>query len=73
MVRDITFTNTGADGVHYPPTVIQTFKEALSTVSRGLFLRVLFPRWAFGFTKELRKVWSAFEELDVGRFPSVPR
>lgn len=42
-----------------------TFKEALHLVSTDVVLRLIFPNWAMGLTKKLRKVRLAFEELNV--------
>ncbi|KAL0062629.1 hypothetical protein AAF712_010466 [Marasmius tenuissimus] len=41
-----------------------TFKEALSTVSEDIFIKVLCPDALLGATERLRRVKSAFEELD---------
>ncbi|KAK1230974.1 hypothetical protein PQX77_005906, partial [Marasmius sp. AFHP31] len=41
-----------------------TFKEALSTVSEDIFIKLLCPDALLGATERLRRVKSAFEELD---------
>jgi hypothetical protein len=42
-----------------------TFKEALTGVAHGIFIKVGVPDWAMGATKTTRTVRLAFEELDV--------
>ncbi|OAX30733.1 cytochrome P450, partial [Rhizopogon vinicolor AM-OR11-026] len=46
-----------------PPGHQLTFKDALLTTSHDLFIKLLVPRWAMGFTKHFRRARLAFDEL----------
>ncbi|KAG7088204.1 hypothetical protein E1B28_012221 [Marasmius oreades] len=42
-----------------------SFKEALSEVSKGVFIKLVCPEWLMGFWEKTRKVKLAFDKLDV--------
>lgn len=44
-----------------------SFRTALSTVCKDLFLKILIPRWASGLTQRYRNIYTAYNDLQVGK------
>ncbi|KAH8119953.1 cytochrome P450 [Phellopilus nigrolimitatus] len=42
-----------------------SFRTALSTVCKDLFLKLLVPNWASGLTQRYRNIYTAFDELQL--------
>lgn len=53
------------DNVVIPKGHRMPMKEALQVVSEGIFFKLALPNWALIFTKRLRTIKMAFEELKV--------
>ncbi|OJA17864.1 hypothetical protein AZE42_05910 [Rhizopogon vesiculosus] len=53
------------DDAVIPPAHQLTFKDALLTTSHDLFIKLLVPGWAMGFTKRFRRARLAFDELQM--------
>lgn len=53
------------DDLAIPAGHQMTFKDALHLVSTDVFLKLIVPTWAMGWTARLRRVRLAFEELEV--------
>ncbi|OJA09558.1 hypothetical protein AZE42_01134 [Rhizopogon vesiculosus] len=51
------------DDAVIPPGHQLTFKDALLTTSHDVFIKLLVPSWAMGFTKRFRRARLAFDEL----------
>ncbi|OJA09560.1 hypothetical protein AZE42_01136 [Rhizopogon vesiculosus] len=51
------------DDAVIPPGHQLTFKDALLTTSHDLFIKLLVPRWAMGFTKRFRRARLESDEL----------
>lgn len=51
------------DDLKLPPGHRMTFKDALHIVSSDVFIKLVVPKWAMGWTQRFRNVQIAFEEL----------
>ena len=48
--------------------MLKSAQDTLHTVSDGMIIKVLVPKWASPYRKRWREVFFAYDELEVSKF-----